>query len=388
MTDWKKKIGVLAAFLGVTFLPALGSLAATGTAPPGYGAFPARFTDAPPGFSLVYFVGFSVFALFVLLFLVFPRWFGFRKAPPAPKPSRARLPWWFWLGVPVTLISWALMWARLDVSVSLYHYAFVPLAWGMIFVLDGIVFERTGGKSLMATRPGTFKLMVLVSCLSWFLFEYINFFVRENWYYPNATIFSNFGIVVWFFLGYTTVLTGIFQWYSLLRTLPRFSVRYSLGPRINPGRSFGLLVLFLGLGMAFLMGYFPYIMFWGIWVSLVPVLGAALILAGKRTLLNDIGESGDWTKVNLIAVATLLNGIFWELWNFGSNWFHHTFPDTPGFWKYSVPYVDVVHLFSEMPLLGYWGYLFFGVNCWILWNLASYFFGYNDEVEVVGETKP
>lgn len=388
MKDWKQKLGVLAAFLGVTFLPAVGSLMATGKAPPGYGAFPARFVEPPPGFSLVYFVGFSIFALFVLLFLVFPRWFGFRKAIPAPQPSPAKLPWWFWLGVPVTVISWALMWARIDVSVSLYHYAFVPLAWGMIFVLDGLVYRRTGGASLMATRPGTFKVMILISCLSWFLFEYINFFVHENWYYPNATIFSDFGIIVWFFLGYTTVLTGIFEWYSLLRTLPRFSVRYSLGPRWNPGKPFGLFVLFVGLGLSFAMGYFPYPMFWGIWVSLVPVLGAALILARKRTLLNDIGERGDWTKVNLIAIATLLNGIFWELWNFGSNWFHPAFPDTPGFWKYSVPYVDVVHVFSEMPLLGYWGYLFFGVNCWILWNLASYFFGFDDDVEVVRDRVP
>jgi hypothetical protein len=383
MKDWKKFLGVLLAFLGVTFFPALGNWVATGAAPPGYGAFPARFVHAPPGFNLIYFIGFSVFALFVLLFLVFPRWFGFKKAPPAPNPAPAKYPWWFWLGIPVTVISWALMWSRLHVPVSFEHYAFVPLAWGFIAVLDGLVFKRTGGRSLMATKPTTFKVMILISCLSWFLFEYINFFVRENWYYPNATIFSDFGIIVWFFLGYTCVLTGIFEWYSLLRTLPRFSVRYSLGPRINPGKTIGWIVLLLGLALAFLMGYFPYPMFWGIWVSLVPVLGAALILAGKRTLLNDIGERGDWTKVNLSAVATLLNGIFWELWNFGSAWFHPEFPTTPGFWRYSVPYVDVIHLFSEMPLLGYWGYLFFGVNCWILWNLASYFFGFDDDVEVV-----
>lgn len=388
MKDWKQKLGVLAAFLGVTYLPAIGSFAATGTWPPGYGAFPARFVAQPPGFNLIYFCGFAAFALFVLLFLVVPRWFGFKKSQPQPPSAKGPWPWWFWLGVPVTVVSWALMWSRLHVSVSFEHYAFVPLAWGMIAVLDGWVYRRTGGKSLMATRPGTFKIMILVSCLSWFLFEYINFFVHENWYYPNATIFSDFGIICWFFLGYTTVLTGIFQWYSLLRTFPRFSVRYSRGPRLRFGRWFGWLVIVLGLGLAFGMGFFPYPLFWGIWVSLVPVIGGALILAGKRTLLNDIGDKGDWTKVNLIAIATLLNGIFWELWNFGSDWFHPSFPTTPGFWRYSVPYVDVVHVFSEMPLLGYWGYLFFGVNCWILWNLASYFFGFKDEVEVVGEHAP
>jgi len=232
----------------------------------------------------------------------------------------------------------------------------------------------------MASKPGVFKLMILVSCLSWFLFEFLNFFVLENWYYPNSTIFSDFGTIVWFFLGYTTVLTGIFEWYSLAKTIPWFAARYREGPKVRPPRAVLIIALLVGLGLAFGMGYFPYPLFWGIWVSLVPTLGSALILAGKTTLLDDL-RTGDWTKVNLIAIGTLCNGIFWELWNFGSNWFHPAIPTTPGYWKYSVPYVNVVHLFSEMPLLGYWGYLFFGLNCWVLWNLASYFFGFDDQVD-------
>ena len=39
---------------------------------------------------------------------------------------------------------------------------------------------------------------------------------------------------------------------------------------------------------------------------------------------------------------------------------------TPAYWQYSLPYVDVLHVF-EMPLLGYFGYLPFGGYCWLWW---------------------
>jgi len=116
-------------------------------------------------------------------------------------------------------------------------------------------------------------------------------------------------------------------------------------------------------------------------VALIPVFRAALSLIEKRTVLSDIAE-GDWSKVNLVALATLCNGFIWELWNFGSEWIHEFYPTTPGFWMYSVPYVDVIHIFSEMPFLGYHGYLFFGVNCWILWNLSSFLLGFEDSLEI------
>ncbi len=380
MRGWKGRFGVLLVFLGVVYLPLLGSFLATGNFPAGYGAFPARFVQAPPGFSLAYFVGFSLFALVILLFLLFPRLFGFRRSVRLPRPAGGKFPWWFWVSIPVVVVFWFLMWARAPWLYHAEHYAFVPLAWGMIGLLDGLVFRRNGGRSLMATKATTFKVMILISCLSWFLFEYLNFFVLENWYYPNATIFSDFGLIVWFCLGYTTVLTGIFEWYCLLRTFGRFSSRYRQGPKVTPPRPVLVVVVFVGLALALGMGLFPYPLFWAIWVSLVPTLGAALILAGKKTFLDDLRQ-GDWTKTCVIAVATLCNGIFWELWNFGSQWFHPTIPTTPGFWRYSVPYVDVVHVFSEMPLLGYWGYFFFGLNCWVLWNLASYFFGFDDGVD-------
>ncbi|MCG8701837.1 MAG: hypothetical protein MI922_27535, partial [Bacteroidales bacterium] len=89
-----------------------------------------------------------------------------------------------------------------------------------------------------------------------------------------------------------------------------------------------------------------------------------------------IAKKGNYTAVVLIALATLLNGFFWELWNFGSEWFHDYAPTNPNYWKYSVPYLDKIHIFSEMPILGYFGYLLFGIGCWVLWVSVAYIFGF------------
>jgi len=54
----------------------------------------------------------------------------------------------------------------------------------------------------------------------------------------------------------------------------------------------------------------------------------------------------------LWAAAALVCGCFWEMWNFYSL----------AKWKYSNPYVHRFELF-EMPVLGYMGYLPFGLLC-------------------------
>jgi hypothetical protein len=71
----------------------------------------------------------------------------------------------------------------------------------------------------------------------------------------------------------------------------------------------------------------------------------------------------------LVALAGLASGFFWEFWNYGSNAF---VPNrNPHFWIYDIPYLNVIHVFSEMPLLGYIGYLPFGVQCWVWWLLVA-----------------
>ena len=52
------------------------------------------------------------------------------------------------------------------------------------------------------------------------------------------------------------------------------------------------------------------------------------------------------------AIAALICGLFWELWNWKSL----------AHWEYAIPFVHRFELF-EMPLLGYAGYIPFGLEC-------------------------
>ncbi len=377
----KKKWLLIISFALIFLLPRIGAYLKFGGLPPGYGFFPARQVEQDPGFNLWVFIGFSVVELFVYCFLLFPKWFGFKTQAGVPGEKKAvGYPPWFKPAVIVTLISWLLMWGRFKLVYPLEHFTFVPLWWGFIFVLDGIVYKRNNGVSLISSKPSTMTLLAITSSGSWFVFEYLNFFVMENWYYPNYTIFTNFGNIAWQLLSYTTVLPAIFEWYLLLKTFKVFKDRYTNGPKITISTTWLYILLVVGLGSFVLMGYFPYPLFFMLWISLIPGLVPAMTVSKMWTPFTPISTRGDWSYLAMIGIATLLNGFFWEFWNFGSSWFHPTEPTNPNYWKYSVPYVDVIHIFSQMPLLGYCGYVLFGVVCWVLWVAMANIFGFNPSI--------
>ena len=67
------------------------------------------------------------------------------------------------------------------------------------------------------------------------------------------------------------------------------------------------------------------------------------------------------------------------MWNYGSA--HPELPVTnPNYWMYDVPYVNVIHVFSEMPLLGYMGYMPFGLLVWVMFIWAGKVFGFDTEL--------
>ncbi len=405
----KKIVALLITFGLIFLLPTLGSMVRNGAdgilckfekinkhLPCGYGIFPAQSVAAPPGFNLTYFIGASVVAAFIVMFLVFPKLFGFKKPLLQTVVSeKAKFPYWFWAALPVLIFCWIIMWTRaklpldlepltsLPISFSLEKYTFVPLWWAFICILDGFVYKRNYGISLISSKPKVMQLLAVVSCYSWFAFEYLNYFVMENWYYPNGEVLSNFGNIAWFSMSYTTVLPAIVEWYLLLKTFPRMRGRYSQGPRLKMGKIWMIGLYIVGIVLAFLMGYYPYQLFWVLWVALVPLLSAVMGLNGLWTPFKPIRE-GNWSPLLLIAIATLINGFFWEMWNFGSEWFKDGIPLNPNYWQYSVPYLDKFKIFSEMPILGYFGYLFFGVNCWILWLTAAYIFKFDPNFELKG----
>lgn len=355
--------------------PALGSLLRWGGWPPGFGVFPPQIPrdahGAPipePGFSPLYFGAGALVALAIVAVLLRPGWFGFARAPAhARKGRRCAPPWWMWAGLALNLTCWGLMWFS---HASVVKYLFTPLWWGFIALIDGVVYARTGGASIFAKLPRQLLWLVLMSIVGWFFFEWLNWFVMENWVYPNSpAIFNQAQAYFWFALTYTCVWPAIFEWYTLLRTFPSLTARWASGPRIDFGRGAMVLGLLIGTAAGFLAGLFPYPLFFTVWLGSLLMLPAAMALLGYWTPFAPLAQ-GNWTPAILMALAGLGNGLFWEFWNHGSNAF---IPGrNPNFWVYDIPYVNVIHLFSEMPLLGYFGYLPFGLQCWVWWLLAAH----------------
>lgn len=342
--------------------------------PPGFGVFPPLFVADPPGFNLTIFILLAIIEIAFIIFLIFPQWFGFSQLKPQPEPPGKSLPIWFWLGLVTTLFFWWLMWTRETVFGSLVYYAFTPLWWGFIFALDGLSYRFSGGYSLFANRPKTLLISAAVSLGGWFFFEYFDYFALGNWYYPNSTMpeLSHPTIVWLYIIAYTTVWPAIFEWYTLLNCSPKLVARYAQGPKLNlPGKP----LLYLSLILIFAMVFYPYPLFWVMWIG--PLLGfAGLLIALKIWTPFTALANGNWSPMLLMALSTLLNGFFWEVWNYGSA--HPATPMTnPNYWMYDIPYVNVIHIFAEMPLLGYFGYLPFGILAWLIFIWSGKVFGFN-----------
>ena len=99
------------------------------------------------------------------------------------------------------------------------------------------------------------------------------------------------------------------------------------------------------------IGVFPDLFFPLLWVSPLLIIVSLQAILGEDHVLASIGK-GDWRMVIACAGAAVICGFFWEMWNYYSL----------ARWIYHIPYVGRFRIF-EMPILGYAGYLPFGLQC-------------------------
>lgn len=185
----------------------------------------------------------------------------------------------------------------------------------------------------------------------WWYFEYLNRFV-ENWHYIGIAELGGGAYVLHSTLAYATVLPAVVstsEWlHSVLQPGPS-------GPPVRLARAWArplawLTLLTACLALA-LIGVFPNQLYSLLWIAPLLLLVALQVLMGERTLLYPVMQ-GDWRALYLPALAALQCGLLWEMWNYYS----------AAKWVYAIPYVQRFEIF-EMPLLGYAGYLPFGIEC-------------------------
>ncbi|MBL7012582.1 MAG: hypothetical protein ISR85_06615 [Kiritimatiellales bacterium] len=282
-----------------------------------------------------------------------------RNSVPRTIPAD-RFPWWGTVGIMLGIVSWILAWTRFDWLAPLQLYTFTPLWLAYIIVINAVTFRRTG-RCLLTHRTRYLLKLFPLSAAFWWFFEYLNRFV-QNWYYTASDSLSGLHYFIAATLPFATVLPAVLSTEECLASNPRLTAGLDqfLPLRLSRPRLIAFIVMIFACAGLLCIGRFPDLLFPLLWVAPLLLLLSFQWLENKPSFFKNIGN-GDWRRVCRLCLAALLCGFFWEMWNFFSL----------AKWIYTVPYVNRFHLF-EMPILGYSGYLPFGLECAVI---AEWFLG-------------
>ncbi len=274
----------------------------------------------------------------------------------------ARFPAWGWGGLALMLCGWALAWTRLPALAGVQRFMFTPPWLGYILLMQALT-QRRRGACRMSERPRAFALLFPLSAAFWWYFEYLNRFA-QNWHYEGLGEMSASGYALMASLAFSTVLPavlGTYDWLTAELRAPTAAARpaepYPRPSAVGRRAAAGGGLLAAAAALLLCLPLARNLCFPALWLAPAAALAGARMLAGRAPLAAEPGEALG-PRIARLAVAALLCGFFWELWNYGSL----------ARWVYAVPYVGRFHLF-EMPALGYAGYLPFGVECGLVADL-------------------
>ena len=357
-------------FGGMFLLPLFGAWLAAREPLSSYFGFPPETLHDYPLFDPWVAGVIALLSLAVTAVLLFPKAFGF--APTQPERLRAMIasirpagqrhtPAWGKVGLVLLVISWALAWTDHEALAMVRPYTFTPLWLGYILTMDGLVHRRKG-QSMVSRSPAAFVALFPASAVLWWIFEYVNRFVK-NWYYEGDPR----GPLLYAVVGslcFSTVLPALFETAEWLGSFEWLNRRFASGPkwRSVERASHGLCAIgilgFIGVGL------YPEYLFGFAWLGPLLVVSPFIHkLTPERSFMTRLAH-GDWREVVALLLSAPICGFFWEMWNFFS------YPK----WIYQVPYVSLAHIF-EMPALGYYGYVPFGLQSLLLFRLWQIMIG-------------
>ncbi len=317
----------------------------------------SKFLEFPPktryvqhaAFSWAAFALYSTF-IFACITPLIIRGIRISSKPKHTLPSARPFPWWGWLGLLTGAASWVLAWSRFSWFAAFQAHTFSPLWFSFIIVINALCYRRSG-TSLMTQRPGFFLLLFPTSAAFWWFFEYLNRFV-QNWFYVGPE-FSSLEYFWYATLPFSTVLPAVLSTRQWLLSGHWIQDRYTNMKPFAFGKSHWVAAVSLFLAAAGLavIGVWPNFFFPLLWISPLLIIVGLQTLMQERTILDQI-SSGNWSVAVASILAALICGLFWEMWNYFSL----------ARWEYSIPFVHRFLIF-EMPILGYAGYLPFGLEC-------------------------
>ena len=286
-----------------------------------------------------------------------------RRIPLREKPlQRYLLPYRGLLGLLLIAIAWPL-------SQQISQNLFFPLWLGFILLVDGLVLRRTG-TSLVVRSPKIMVVMFIVASPYCWAFEGINQ-ITQNWVYVTHTEEDSGGLVgvIQASLSYSTVVPAVFEVSELIGSFG-FIKRFARLPSLVLSRPQIILAGVFGLGSLVTMLIWPTYLFPMTWLCLFFIFDPINNLTGRPSIIAQV-KNGDYRTVVAFALGALVCGFFWEMWN----------RDASVSWEYNIGYLDFARIF-QMPLLGYGGYLPFGLETYAMFHFVAGLLGWSSDARV------
>lgn len=275
-----------------------------------------------------------------------------RSQPVEPSKGIPALPVRFWVGVVFVACWWPIAWLQIRPLSDNY---FFPLWLGYILTVDGLVYRRTG-TSLIARSGWHVAYLFALSIPLWWIFEALNLRLN-NWVYHLPTEYSALSYALRASLAFSTVIPAVLVTSELVRSL-RFNPLRRLPVLRLPARA--LVILHLsGWLMLLAVLVLPSLAFPLVWIALFFIVDP-VVTALKGRSIGAFLREGDWSAAFNVAAGTVVCGFFWEFWNL------YAMPK----WTYHLPYAEWFRIF-EMPILGYGGYIPFGLEILAICGLAQ-----------------
>jgi len=270
-----------------------------------------------------------------------------------------QFPSWGWVAILSCATFWTLAWTRFECFSLIQPYTFSPIWISYIVLVNALTYARNG-RCMMKDRTSYFFMLFPLSSLFWWFFEYLNRFV-QNWHYIGVENFSSLEYAIFATLCFSTVLPAVLGTCELLETFsePFSSLDKFVKTNVMTRKSTAWTTLMLACLALAGIGRYPDYLFPILWLSPFLIITSLQTLRGEKNVLSGIAE-GRWRRIVLLAISALICGFFWEMWNY------YSLPK----WAYSVPFVDRFRIF-EMPLLGFAGYLPFGIECAVIGGMLD-----------------
>ena len=288
-----------------------------------------------------------------------------RRIPLRGKPvKRYLLPYRGLLGLMLICVAWPFSWAESGTGLQ---YTFFPLWLGFILAVDGLVLRRTG-TSLIVRSPKIMAMMFILAVPYWWMFEAINQ-VIQNWVYigsnPETSLFS----LIQTSLAFSVVIPAVFEVSELVGSF-NFINRFARMPALVLNRQQVAIIGILGvLSLAALLTW-PKYLFPITWLSLFFIFDPINYLTGRPSITANV-RHGDWRLVVAFALGALICGFFWEMWNYQATIS----------WQYNIGFFDFARIF-HMPLLGYGGYLPFGLETYAMFHFVVGLLGWSRDANI------